>query len=393
MSREGSRPRRFFIIGNPGSPRVEVFNAALGRQGYPAAVLIPWLDWIEGRCDLSNLIRRGDVVRIESSGRYFPTERPILASGVELAEQEGCSTLSRAQIAAMEIEKGRIVCPRQWYLGFRRLLNRLGNELNALDGIVQMNASDEIAMMFDKPACHGAMTTAGIAVPSSLGQPSCYNDLIDRMIKASCLRVFVKLAHGSGGSGIVAYQTAGRRHFAWTTVETVDSAQGLALYNTRKLRRLTNQGDISRLIDAHCQHRVHVERWIPKAGMEGMTFDLRVVVINDAPAHSVARLSQTPVTNLHLLNHRRPGALVRLRTGEQAWDRAMQTCAAAKRLFPRSLYAGVDLLITPDFRHHAVLEINAFGDQLPGVLHQGLDPYEAEIQAVVAGHPAEEAVA
>jgi hypothetical protein len=390
---DGAGRRRFVLVGNPGSPRIDLFNSALARQGQPAAVLIPWLEWIENRRHLPDVIRPGDVLRIESPGRDFATERAILAWGSDPAEADGCAALSRDEVSALAFDKGRILCSRQWYLGFRLLLDRLKCELEAIDDLVLMNDCDEIAVMFDKPACHAAMTAAGIPVPPLLGQPSCYDDLMAWMIEKHCLRVFVKLAHGSSGSGIVAYQTDGRRHLGWTTVETVMQSGGVELYNTRKLQRLTSQNDIARLIDALCGHRVHAERWIPKAGMEGKNFDLRVVVIAGAPAHAIARLSATPVTNLHLLNQRRSAAHARAHIGEAAWDRAMKTCAAAMQIFPKSLYAGVDLLITPDFKRHAVLEINAFGDQLPGVLHRGLDTYDAEIRAARAGWGVKEAVA
>jgi hypothetical protein len=34
---------------------------------------------------------------------------------------------------------------------------------------------------------------------------------------------------------------------------------------------------------------------------------------------------------------------------------------------------------------HAVLEMNAFGDLLPGVLWQGLSTYEAQVEAILRG--------
>ena len=74
------------------------------------------------------------------------------------------------------------------------------------------------------------------------------------------------------------------------------------------------------------------------------------------------------MTNLHLLNTRGEADAVRARMGPEAWEGAMGTCEPVMRCFPGSLYAGIDLLITPDFRRHAVLEVNAFGDLLPGVL-------------------------
>ena len=48
---------------------------------------------------------------------------------------------------------------------------------------------------------------------------------------------------------------------------------------------------------------------------------------------------------------------------------------------------GVDLLIAPDYRRFAVLEANAFGGLLPGVLSDGEDTYEAEVLAVLRGQP------
>jgi hypothetical protein len=64
----------------------------------------------------------------------------------------------------------------------------------------------------------------------------------------------------------------------------------------------------------------------------------------------------------------------------------MATCERVMReCFPGSLHGGVDLLISSDFRRHAVLEVNAFGDLLPGVTCDGVDTYAAEI-AAVTGH-------
>jgi hypothetical protein len=51
--------------------------------------------------------------------------------------------------------------------------------------------------------------------------------------------------------------------------------------------------------------------------------------------------------------------------------------------FPESLYAGIDLLFSPDFRRQAVIEVNAFGDLLPGVFWQGQETYAAELLVMV----------
>ena len=43
---------------------------------------------------------------------------------------------------------------------------------------------------------------------------------------------------------------------------------------------------------------------MPKAGLAGHVFDLRVVVIAGRARHAVVRMSRGPMTNLHLLNRR-----------------------------------------------------------------------------------------
>jgi hypothetical protein len=137
-------------------------------------------------------------------------------------------------------------------------------------------------------------------------------------------------------------------------------------------------------VDALCRERVQVEEWIPKAGLDGQTFDLRVVVIAGQAQQVVVRLSRSPMTNLHLKNQRGDLSALLDRMGAEAWQAARRTCERAVALFPGSLYAGVDLLIAPGYRRHAVLESNAFGDLLPGITHGGLDTYAAEISALLA---------
>jgi hypothetical protein len=203
------------------------------------------------------------------------------------------------------------------------------------------------------------------------------------MSRHNIRRVFVKLAHGSSASGMVAYRVQEERHQAITTVEMTKQNGVPVLYNSRKIRTHTDTQTIAALIDALCHHRACAEEWIPKADMDGHAFDLRVVVIAGKACHTLARLSRHPMTNLHLLNQRRPWEAARAHIGEKAAEEALRTCERVMTLFPSSLYAGVDLMFPPGFRRHYVLEVNAFGDLLPGTLHAGQDTYTAEVLAVL----------
>ena len=60
-----------------------------------------------------------------------------------------------------------------------------------------------------------------------------------------------------------------------------------------------------------------------------------------------------------------------------------QTCEVAAAVFPNSLYCGIDLLVYPDLQRHSIIEINAFGDLIPGTIYQGMDTYSSEIKAVL----------
>ncbi|KAB8143730.1 hypothetical protein F8S13_07415 [Chloroflexia bacterium SDU3-3] len=373
------------VVGNPGSRRVELLQAALAGLGMPPAALVSYADLLQGRAELAQHMCAGDLLRIESPGKDDEVERLLLAAGARAAAEEGAfAHMDARQLAALAHEKGEILLPRQWYHGLLAALALLKRQIAACPPHRAMADPDDIAAMFDKPESHRRMLAAQVAVPRTLGTPRCYDELSEAMARERCPRVFVKLAHGSSASGVVAYQVGGGQHMATTTVEMQRGGDGaIRLFNSRRIRSYRDQREIAALIDALCRHRAHVEQWLPKAGMAGMAFDMRVLVVAGQARHTVARMSRSPMTNLHLLNSRGDAGAVAERMGGAAWAAAMAACQRAAACFPRSLHAGVDLLIAPDFRRHAVLEINAFGDLLPGITHQGHDTYTAELLAAL----------
>ena len=381
---------RFVVVGNPGSRRVELFAAAVLAAGLPPVRVVAWADLLAGRADLRDVVRSVDVVRLESPGKDFDVERAILAAGAEEPDDDGAyDRADRPTCESLEFDKGRIWWPRQWYLGFRAALRSIARRLAECEPHRLLNDVGDVEVMFDKCRGHARLAAAGVPVPPALGRVSGFDELMSRMRDAGWRRVFVKLAHGSSASGVVAYESSGLRKQATTTVEMVRHNGELRLYNSRRLRTYTDGREIKTLIDALARHRVHVERWVPKAGIDGRVFDLRVLVIAGRGRHVVTRMSRSPITNLHLLNDRADPAAVRERMGDAAWAEAMASCERAMTsCFPTSLHGGVDLLVASDFRRHAVLEVNAFGDLLPGITCNGVDTYAAEVSAVT-GAPAE----
>ena len=134
---------------------------------------------------------------------------------------------------------------------------------------------------------------------------------------------------------------------------------------------------IASIVDTLAPDGLHVERWFPKAGLAGRVVDLRVVVIaGRADPRRWCGPAAHPMTNLHLGGGRGDLAALRARGRRRRTRRRCETCVrVAAACFPGSLHVGVDLMFSPDWRRHAVAEVNAFGDLLPGLLVDGRDTY------------------
>jgi hypothetical protein len=376
------------IVGNPRNRRIALFQRALRAAGRRAAAVVAYIDLLEGRTTLGTHLKPGTLVRIESPERDFAVEKALLRHGLADAEAEGAPVLSRRRIEDATFDRGLILYPRQNYLGYRRLLRTLAADIAAIPDVRVMNAPADIEIMFDKRLCHERTRAAGVPVPPTLGPIHGYEELVMRMAAHARSRVFVKLANGSAASGVVALHQQGPGQIAVSTTELVRTHGSLRLYNSRKIRCYTDERDIAAVVNALCHERVHVEQWLPKATLdEHGNFDLRFVVIAGRSEHVVMRESKSPMTNLHLLNRRGDIDHLRKHMAPLHWAALHTTCRRAMSIFPQSLYAGIDLLLMPDLRRHAVLEMNAFGDLLPNVLHDGLDTYAAELAAMSPDGP------
>jgi len=375
-------PGSLAIIGDPQDRRAALFAHAWRSAGGGPTHIRSYEDVVRaGGAWLTDLDSRA-TLRIDSPGRSFAAMRTILLAGLGAAAAEGSPVLSEKQIEELRQDPCRIAFTRQWYLGLVEILGRIRRSLRIASPPQVTSDPSEILVLFDKRTCHSRLWTAGVTVPRSLPDVLGFDDLASKMRSAGLSRVFIKLAHGSAASGTVAFETNGARHRAWTTVELVRDSNGLRLYNTRRLRRYTDPHMIRQLIDSLAPHRIHVEQWLPKATLHGYACDLRVLVIDGRAAHQVLRLSQGPITNLHLGNRREDARLLKARMSPAAWEAVLATAEKAARCFPRCLHVALDLAVSTNFRCHAVLEANAFGDLLDGSTYSGLTPYELQIRAI-----------
>ncbi|MGX7675124.1 STM4014 family protein [Plantactinospora sp. DSM 117369] len=402
------------VVGNPENRRVTLFRAAATEAGVPVVVL-PWRRLATGPVRLP----RAAVVRIDSPGEDAEVDRLLRG-------------------ADRPAEHGEIVGLAAWYAGFRAALGRLGEAARSA-GATLLNDPDDVLAMFDKRACHARLTAARVPVPPALptaspgrmaspasaappgltaspapaappgpvgspgptapsappapstsvglalrgGSTGGYPELRAAMRAAGWSRVFVKPAHGSSASGVLALQVAPGRIRATTSVELTASGK---LYNSLRVRDYTDERQVAAIVDRLAPDGLHVERWFPKAGLGDRTVDLRVLVVAGLPEHVVVRASRGPLTNLHLGNARADLSALRAAMGEPAYAAALQSCVRAAACFPGSLHVGVDLLVGTGWQRHAVAEVNAFGDLLPGLSDPaGRDSYAAELHALRTG--------
>ncbi|HBP23124.1 MAG TPA: hypothetical protein DEA08_35795 [Planctomycetes bacterium] len=380
---------RWIGLANPEGKRIAFFQEALAALGQPPARVVSWLDFLaEPEVLAAALAGEGGPtsLRIESTGKSFAVERELIALGAD-AELGDAERIDAAGARALAEDKGRVRFLRQRHEGFLVALTRIEAILAAQPEVQVMSPPSAIRLMFDKPRCHAACEAAGVPVPPALPGPiGSYAALREAMAAASLPRVFVKASHASSASGVIALATHPkdpRKVVATTTVELVRQEGQLLLYNSRKIRRYTREADVAAIVDALCREGVQVEAWLPKLRLGGKSSDLRCVVIGGRASHVVVRTSESPLTNLHLLNPRGDLEACQAQVGPEAWQRAMEACEAACAAVGAPLYAGVDLCMTRK-GERAVLEVNAFGDLLPRVLVDGRDTYQAEVAAALA---------
>ncbi|MCG7386488.1 STM4014 family protein [Paenibacillus sp. ACRRY] len=400
-SSEWNKERPFWLIGNPDNRRTTGLQQARLRCGLSPAEVLPYADllktWRQGGslADLVNpsLKRKvtaevAPLIRIDAPGEQWDVERELLSLGAKDGNPN-TESLSRESFTAEEAlelrqDWGRIYAPAQWFNGWKGCLKRIGREAGeGWPSARFLNDPEDIATMFDKRKCQQHLSGHGVYVPPVLQSAErilSYSDLRAAMQASGMYRVFVKLAYGSAASGVVAYQINPRTgaEIAVTTVGMTVVKGRPIFYNEGRMQRYTAREEIEILLDWLCAEGAQVERWMAKASYGSRVFDIRQLVAGGHAGHAIVRLSQTPITNLHLRNER----MLPEEAGVDDYrldlvHTAAQTAMAA---FPNSWSAGIDVMLTVGANPRAyVLDVNPFGDLLYHVQHNGLGTYEWEM--------------
>lgn len=383
MPNEIRDPRRqLLVLGPPGTRRIDLLLAGAGAAGwhdvralsYPQALRLASAP-AEHR-DLPATPLCGALVRLDSPQDDVATARCILKLGIVPTAAAGRTPLATDEIERLTPARGELLHPLQWYLGLREMLEQLARNW---DGQVRwMSHPHAVSLMFDKAACRRLWQEAGLPVAPSPARSGSY-DALRAQVGRRHARLFIKLRYGYAAAGAVALEWHGGRVRAITTVETAGDAGRTRIFVSRRPRVLLKESEIAYHIDTLAEYELVVEEWLPKARWQGRAFDVRAVMVRGRLEHAVGRAASSPFTNLNLGARRIPREILMRHVRE--WDGFVALCEAAAACFPNAGSLGLDILVLPCRRRMVLLEANAFGDYLPGLLHAGATTYEAALRA------------
>jgi hypothetical protein len=362
------------LIGNSESRRVKGFIDSAARHGQ-RVIVVPYVDVIRGHFSPPTY----GVVRIDSPGECAETSRLILRAGIEPVSAEGRSPVSARQIDRLRFERGAILHPRQWFFGLRTILHAL--QSHYADACVRwMSTPESIVMAFDKLACLERWEDAQLPVPRRYPQVGSYEQL-RAVVRGRHARLFLKLRYGYSAMGAIALEWRDTLVRAITTVDVTSSAEGPKLFVSKKPRVLLRESEIAWLIDTLAAEDIVVEAWLPKARWNGRPFDVRVVTIGGRACHAVGRANSSPFTNLNLDAARIERDDLVAELGDK-WEQLEALCVAGAQQLPDAGMLGIDLLVRPCREQFVLLEANAFGDYLPGLLYRGMSTWDAQLRSL-----------
>jgi hypothetical protein len=358
------------LIGSASSRRSQLLEAAGRAIGLRVGV-IDWRNVLRddaaADAHIERALRDGHVwCKIDP-----PSDDPNTVSAFI---QEGFRHSSIDSSAPHTLRHGELAHMHWWYAGFMAALARLESRLQ---GVRLFTPMKQIALMCDKLACQRHLTRNNIDVPALLGEVTSLDAFEAQYPPDEAPAVFIKPRYGSSAAGVVAL----RRHRdgrvrAYSSARLANDG---ALYSHLKISVYSRREEIRALIDALATQGAYAERWIakPRAPVApDANYDLRVVAFCGRPRQRVARISRSPMTNLHLGNRRSAPHWL----GGTQVDAIERTVSQAASVFTPSLSIGFDVVLQSSRAY--VLEANAFGDLLPGLEFDGAGTFDDQVRRV-----------
>lgn len=358
------------LIGSASSRRSQLLQAAAHATGLRVSV-IDWRDVLRDDASADAHIERALRDRhvwckIDPPSDDSPTVDALIHEGFRVSNSDAAAPgpLRHGELASMHL----------WYAGFISVLTKLEQRLQ---GLRLFTPVDQIARMCDKLACQRHLTNNNVAVPALLGEVTSLEAFEARHSPEDAPAVFIKARYGSSAAGVVALRR--HRDGRMRAYSSARLANDGALYSHLKISVYSQREQIRSLVDALAAQGAYAERWIakPRAPVApDANYDLRVVAFCGRPRQRIARISRSPMTNLHLGNRRSAPHWL----GAQQVDAIEHVVSKAASAFAPSLSIGFDVVLQGS--RACVLEANAFGDLLPGLEFEGAGTFDDQVRRV-----------
>ncbi|TDR46603.1 hypothetical protein DFR29_103137 [Tahibacter aquaticus] len=357
-------PSEVLLLGHAASRRSQLLQQACARAGV-ALDLLDWNAFLAAPALLAQRLAQGRHrwLKIDSPGEDADCAQRLRLLGWQAGD--------RAAAPPSPVLHGELATQHYWQAGF-------GQALGWIDAAVAgaaapprlLNSTAGIRGMTDKWQCQRTLA-AHVPVPPLLGLLHSLEQLDAQWPAGDWPRVFLKPRYGSSAAGVIALQRhRDGRLSAYSSARRDASGR---VFNHLRVSRYSRRSDIAALVDAIAAQGAYAEAWVRKPRAPSPQrghYDLRVVAHAGQARQRVARISRSPMTNLHLGNARaQPDWLDPHRQASLA-----RTIAAAAQAFPGCHSIGFDAIVTP--HGTTLLEANAFGDLLPGLRHDGCETYD-----------------
>lgn len=268
---------------------------------------------------------------------------------------------------------------------FNEMNSMLEEYLDFLRGMqktsgVFLNSPDTIITLLNKKQCKLQLQKQGVSttymVDCDIGS---VDELISVLSEKHLYSVFVKPIWCSGAAGVVALRMHPRtkKLTAYTSCILKDDI----LINTKKIRYMTDNSDIQKLLREVLKLGVIVERWIPKDTLCGKSYDLRVVCQFDRIEYVVVRQSDAPITNLHLNNQAL--SFEKLALKKEQRQKIERLCLDAMGQFDGLRMAGIDILIDKNSKEPYIIEMNGQGDLIYQDIYNENRIYEEQLKWMI----------
>lgn len=181
--------------------------------------------------------------------------------------------------------------------------------------------------------------------------------LFEKLKKEKISNIFIKPRYGSGAVGILALKYNFKKDDYSLFTSLVKGKDNY--YNTKKLSYIRDRKIIFDLIDRILKDKPIIEKWVEKKRYDDKVFDIRVLVQFDDVKFMIGRMSDGPITNLHLNNQGID--IEELCIDKKILQEIKEISIKGVNSFKGLNCGGVDILLSKN-DEVKIIEINGHGD-------------------------------